>query len=103
MLREHARACRDETAALGSELAPVFGTGAATRSETMPAPGVRMEEVEAVVGELLALATKQDEAIRSAFALPTGETTPAVSLRQTGFWDVIHRIETLAARLGGAD
>jgi hypothetical protein len=98
LLRTHARAYQQQTAALRRDLKPIFFAGAG--DELPGSPAIRNdEELRQVALDLFATAAANDQVVRSAFTVNSeGARFTAVSTPQ--FWQAMKKAEALAAAIG---
>jgi hypothetical protein len=95
MIREHARAFQNETAALRRELEPVFNVSAGAGD------GIEISDDASLVRaatRLVELARSNNEAIQSAFTLSAGASS-SVAVRSPQFWRSFRSSENIAARI----
>jgi hypothetical protein len=95
LLRSHARAFQQQSAAMRRELKPVFFPGA---SEDLPGAATihSDEELKRAVQELFAAGAANDQVIRSAFTV-TNQGARFTAIGTPQFWQAIKKAETLAA------
>lgn len=96
LVRSHATAFREECEALERELQPVFGA-----ISTGPNGTVDVDNVTALpraVDALLTTAAANDQVVRSAFTLSSGNTS-FTAIKTPQFWQSLKMAEALAAKL----
>jgi hypothetical protein len=97
LLRVHARAYQQQSAALRRDLKPVFFSAA---SDDLPGvPAMRSDEdLRQAVRELFAAGAANDQVIRSAFTATSGGVR-FTAVGTTQFWQALMRAEALAAQI----
>ena len=96
LVASHARAFREETAALRGELQPVFDAPSVAVSAI---PDVNdITDVPRATAALLEFATTNDQIVRSAFTVSSGNTK-LTAIRTAQFWQSLKNAEALAAKL----
>ena len=101
LIRGHARAYQQQSAALRRELKPVFFPGA---SEGLGAAGEAITadaELARAVGRLFEMGAANDEVIRSAFTTSAGGAT-VTAIQTPQFWQAMKTAEALAAAIQSA-
>lgn len=99
LIRSHARAYRQESAALRREIQPIFFPEAAPGSgQTREVINDDAELIRAIE-RLFNLASANDTVIRSAFTASTGSET-MTSIKTTQFYQSLQNAEALAERIG---
>lgn len=100
LLREHARACRTETAGLRQELQSILNGGLNSGSAAgVPQAAITSDEgLIRAAAELASLAQQYDEAIQSAFSLST-KTDGVSAVRSPEFWRWLSNAESLAVQI----
>jgi RNA polymerase sigma factor (sigma-70 family) len=102
MVREHSVAFLRVTERLRLEVEPVFLSALVEPGQASDPP-VTEDDVASTIHRLLALAIAQDEAVRSAFTLPTLGADPTFVVKTPQFWRQVRRAETIAKRLAEID
>ncbi|HTD85120.1 MAG TPA: hypothetical protein VK850_00960 [Candidatus Binatia bacterium] len=100
LVRAQARDYRQESAALLSDLKPIFFPGA---SDGLPGSlTIRSdEELKQAIQELFAAGAANDQRISSAFTVTSGGA-PVPAINTPEFWQAMKRAEALAARISNA-
>lgn len=96
LVRSHARAFREETESLRAKLQPVFDAPNVSASTSLEVNDVT--DVPGAVALLLDFASTNDQVVRSAFTLSSGNTR-FTAIKTAQFWRSLKNAEAIAAKL----
>lgn len=98
MIHQHAQVLEHELATLRAELNPVFPGVSATDTGDETPVGSSDQELQQAIARLFELCSRQEQAIRSAFAVAPSSSGASV-VRSAQFWRSLRTAEKLAARM----